>query len=263
MDKALCVGINKYAYPNALHGCVNDIKDISAELIGACGFKSSDIAMLQDQAGTAAAIKSALREFVALLKPGDRFLFWYSGHGAQLHDGDAATDVICPVDFNFTAQTSVTVQDFRDIFGKIPAGVTAVWGSDSCHSGDLEKDFYLKGVPKLFRRPPLEASEMAKLAAPKTIRTFKDISTTLPNVALMSGCESDQTSADAYINGRYNGAFTYFLLQTLKAQGGLTVPLTALVTKVQAALQENRYVQVPQLSGPPSEVARTFLQQKS
>lgn len=257
MDSALLVGINKYPYPNALHGCIDDITDAAAELVHGLGFASGGITKLTDAHATVAAIKAALVHAVSPLKSGDRFLFWYSGHGAQLVEGDAATDVICPVDFAFTAATSVTVQDFHAAFAKIPAGVTAVWGSDSCHSGDLERDFYAHGVPKMFRRDPARGEAPA---APATVRTFKDISASLPNIALISGCRSDQTSADAYINGRYNGAFTYYLLQALKAPHGLQTPLTALIPKVQAALHQDHYTQIPQLSGPPTEVSRAFLQ---
>jgi hypothetical protein len=257
MDKALCVGINRYPYPNVLHGCINDVNDVKAELVHALNFAPGNIVLVQDREATAEGIKAALNHAVTGLNAGDRFLFWYSGHGSQLVDGDAATDVICPVDFDGTAATSVTVQDFHDAFSKIPAGVVAVWGSDSCHSGDLEKDFYSHGVPKMFRRDP--AAHPRRIAA--HVRTFKDISAQLPNIALISGCRSDQTSADAYINGRYNGAFTYYALQTLRAPGGLSLLLTPFVTQVHTALESAHYAQMPQLSGPPSEVARRFMQQ--
>jgi len=259
MDRAVFVGINAYPYPNALHGCLNDINDVGAAVVTVCHFDSTGIVVLQDDKATADAIKATLQKVVAQLKADDRFLFWYSGHGAQLVDGDAATDVLCPVDFDFTQATSVSVQDLHDIFSRIPSGVNAVWGSDSCHSGDLERDFYRHGVPKMFRR----AASHRGIAAPTKVRTFRDVATTLPNVALISGCRSDQTSADAFIEGRYNGAMTYFLLQTLRAQDGPNVPLTTLVPRVQSALKTAGYDQVPQLSGPPSETRMTFLQSQA
>ena len=36
---------------------------------------------------------------------------------------------------------------------------------------------------------------------------------------LFAGCKADQTSADAYFNGRYSGAFTYYFLKALAADG--------------------------------------------
>ncbi len=256
MNKAVCVGINAYPSFNALNGCINDIQDVRAELIQSQSFAPMDVILVQDNEATAANIKAALTSAVSTLGSGDRFLFWYSGHGAQLTDGDAATDVICPVDFNFTAETSLGVQDFHDIFSKIPDGVTAVWGSDSCHSGDLERGFYRRGVPKQFRHPTSPRS----VAAHRTVRTFRDIASTLPNIVLLSGCRSDQTSADADFNGRYNGAFTYFLLQQLKATGGLSTPLSDLVLQVQRALAGAHYEQIPELTGPPALLNKWFLQ---
>jgi hypothetical protein len=259
MDTALLIGINNYPYPNKLHGCVNDIRDIAAELIGKFKFAQANISQMADADATAVNIRSALEKSVGKLEAGDRFLFWYSGHGSQLVAGNVATDVICPVDFNFTAATSVTVDDFHAVFSKIPRGVAAAWGSDSCHSGDLERSFHGLGVPRMFRPPPSqEASQQLALRA-KTVRRFRDISAELPNIALLAGCQSNQTSADADIDGRYNGAFTYYFLKQLATPGALAQALQKLIPLVQAALTKAGYSQTPQLSGPPGLAAKAFL----
>jgi len=257
MDRALLVGINNYPYPNQLHGCINDINDIEAELVNALGFKPANIVKLSDDAATADAIRSKLKDVVSQLKDRDRFLFWYSGHGQQLVNGDPSTDVICPVDFDFTPVKSVTVDDFHNIFSQIPATVAANWGSDSCHSGNLERDLYKMGKPKMFQRSPTVPKVVV---TPSRFKGFRDISAALPNIVLISGCRSDQTSADANINGRYNGAFTYYFIQTIRAPAGLKTSLSDLVPKVQAALVAAGYDQIPQLSGTPTAVSSTFLQ---
>lgn len=256
MDYALLVGINAYPYPNTLNGCDNDVNDIEAELVNLLGFPPANITKLVDSNATADGIKAAAKGVVMQLRAGDRFCFWYSGHGAQLVDGDSATDVICPINFAFTPETSVTVSDFHDLFADIPKGVVAAWGSDSCHSGDLEKDFHRNGMPKLFRRDPTAAQGAVP---PTKFSRLRDISASLPNIVLISGCRSDQTSADAYINGRYNGAFTYFFVQALRAPNGLNTQLTSLVPDVQSALHNAGYGQIPQLSGPPLDVSAAFL----
>jgi hypothetical protein len=255
MDKAVLVGINEYPYPNELRGCINDMNEMEAELRQALGFK--EVLKLQDKDATAKNIKSALVEAVSGQEPGDRFLFWYSGHGAQLVDHDPNTDVICPVDFDFTNETSVTVNDFHGIFKEIKDGVIAIWGSDSCHSGDLEKDLRRLGVPKRFRRDPAKRQVAPR---PSTFSGFRAIAAELPNIALISGCRSEQTSADAYIDGQYHGAFTYYFIETLHSPTGLTTPLKDLVPEVQDALSKAGYDQVPQLSGRPSCVNYGFLQ---
>lgn len=251
MNRAVLVGINAYPFPNVLHGCLNDISDISEELISKYQFNSEDITTIEDTEATATNIKENLISCVSKLISGDKFLFWYSGHGAQLTQGDISTDVICPVDFDFTPATSVTVDDFHNIFSKIPDGVVAAWGSDSCHSGDLEKDFYRLGAPKQFYSP------RARVLTKKE-RTFKDVCSSLPNISLLAGCQSSQTSADAYINNRFNGAFTYFFLQKLNSSDTET-PLEKLVPQVSIALHAAGYTQTPQLSGLESNLSKPFL----
>jgi hypothetical protein len=74
----------------------------------------------------------------------------------------------------------------------------------------------------------------------------------------ISGCRDDQTSADAYIGGSFNGAMTYSLTRALKAKKGkLTYrQLHADMLKY----LKGRYTQVPQLEGRASNLDRQFLE---
>ena len=69
------------------------------------------------------------------------------------------------------------------------------------------------------------------------------------NLALVSGCKSEQESADAVFNKRPNGALTYFLLKALGDATGKTDSLKILVKKVNKNLGIARYKQEPQLEG--------------
>ena len=65
---------------------------------------------------------------------------------------------------------------------------------------------------------------------------------------LITGCRDSQTSADAFINGRYNGALTYGLVSAIrKAKGKLTYQ--DLHDRVSAVLKQQKFDQVPQLEG--------------
>ena len=256
MDKALLVGINAYPDPGpALRGCINDVNDMRDFVIKSCGIPAEDVVVLTDADATADHIRLGLKMLVDGLGPGDRILFHYSGHGAQLQDGDAASDCICPVDFDWSVPHAVTVADFHAAFARIPAGVTAIWVSDSCHSGDLERDLYRRGVPKMIR------DRRAPGPRPKGIpivHTFRGlVSAALPNVALLAGCASNQTSADAYIDGRYNGAMTYELLRVLRTNP--SAPLTQVIADVDGDMAGDGYDQRPELSGPPTQTALRFL----
>jgi hypothetical protein len=66
--------------------------------------------------------------------------------------------------------------------------------------------------------------------------------------ALLSGCASHQLSADAYINNRFNGAFTHYLIKNLSLYGQ-DASMQDIVKYVNIDLMENDYDQNPQSEG--------------
>jgi len=155
-------------------------------------------------------------------------------------------------------------QEFNKLFTSIPSGVEFVWVSDSCHSGDLTRDFSKpKGQPKTKHRtilPPADLDWRLRTAKEQNIHalTMNKAPGNL-NVALLAGCKSSQISADAYIKGRYYGAFTYYLLSELKKTGGTAENLVAIVKNVHKVLKKNKYGQEPQVEGNPSIITKPFL----
>jgi metacaspase-1 len=79
------------------------------------------------------------------------------------------------------------------------------------------------------------------------------------NAVLVSGCSARETSVDAEIDGLFNGALTYFFLKTLSAPNGLTQTLEQAVARTRATLQQNVYVQHPQLEGSAQLMTQSFL----
>ena len=75
---------------------------------------------------------------------------------------------------------------------------------------------------------------------------------------LISGCSDKQTSADAYINGRYHGALTFYLAQTLR-ESNWNISYEDLVTKVNDKLDREQYKQDPQLESKKEYVKNLFL----
>lgn len=260
-DKALLVGINKYA-DAPLAGCVNDVTDMADFLVKSCGFNSANIRLLVDKRATTEAIKARLEWLVSDLKAGDRIYFHFSGHGAQAPtrnpkgEVDGLDEVICPVDFDWEDKRMIRDDDFIRIFLKIPAGVTAVWVSDSCHSGDLSRDASWLGGRKPRFMPQPEDIQWRMRAVVENKIPVK-VKVTVPNIALISGCRSDQTSADASFKSRSNGALTYHLLQELRSNPDAS--LEVLVNKVRAALKKAKFTQVPQLEGPAEQLSKGFL----
>jgi hypothetical protein len=78
------------------------------------------------------------------------------------------------------------------------------------------------------------------------------------NHVLFAGCRDNQTSADAYISGSYNGAFTYYFAKHLRdTQGNITK--AELIKRVRASLKFNGFAQIPQLEAPPAEKKKKLL----
>jgi metacaspase-1 len=263
VNRALLVGIN--AYPGQpLRGCINDVNDLAQLLVDKCNFQQGDIRFLVEAQATAAAIKEALSGW--LVQPassGDRLLFHFSGHGSILpgHDGNVH-DVICPVDFDFTEERALSDLDFENIFVPLPDNVQFNWVSDSCHSGNLAKDFAGSlhyRAPRFLVPPPNIMAQINALrerqVAPRLLsRAMEHL-----KGAFIAGCQTDETSADAIFGDRYNGALTYYLLQDLKASAGLEQKLTVVVKNVSSLLSANGYSQHPQLRGTPAICEKTFL----
>ena len=75
---------------------------------------------------------------------------------------------------------------------------------------------------------------------------------------LITGCRDTQTSADAHIGGSFNGALTYYLVESItEAKGTLTY--RELHQRTIAKLKSNDYDQVPQLEGKRASFDRMFL----
>ena len=66
------------------------------------------------------------------------------------------------------------------------------------------------------------------------------------NHVFWAGCKDSQTSADALIDGHYNGAFSYYFCKHVRESGG-NISRTDLYTRVKNSLKFNSFSQVPQL----------------
>jgi len=280
MDKVFSVGINRY--PGApLSGCVNDIQDVATFLTARLGIPTLNVRLLADERASTAEVLDRCRWLVADLRAGDTIVFDYSGHGAQVatrnpqQEIDGKDEVICPVDFDWTDAHMIRDKQFHEIFRVIPPTVNFIWISDSCHSADLSRDFTpdprdssvgvattLMQIPRSYPVPADIAWRNAA-ADTKGLRPFglhpKPLGTVTPlNGVLISGCRSDQTSADAHINGRFNGALTRYLLNRLSATDGLSVPLTQVIHDINQQLAHDGYSQRPQLEGSEAAMKRPF-----
>jgi len=265
-NKALLVGINKYPDPrNELRGCVNDILEMEHFIAETNKiYPKENIKKLTDKQATKKGILTQLKWLIDDAEPGDQLLFHYSGHGAQaptLHaplEKDGLDEIICPYDFDGTNNTSLRDKEFAQLFAAIPKGVHFVWISDSCHAEDLSRD-------------PFKADELVTNSDYKQYRFFTGlphyeqvvnyeeekgditIENNAPfisplNGALLSACQSDELSADTYINNRFIGAFTHYLIENLNKYSG-SKNMRSIIELVNKDLEKNGYDQNPQSEG--------------
>ena len=254
-NKALLVGINAYPNPsNNLRGCINDIVDMENFIASKNKvYPKENIRTLTDGRATKKNILSALNWLLLGASAGDQILFQYSGHGAQIPshsptiEKDGLDEIICPYDFRGEAATETAISDkeFANIFSKIPEGVHFVWISDSCHSEDLSRKHEFAKDTRFRRFNHNESTQHAEAVA--QIASL-GVAVIPLHGALLSGCASHQLSADAYINNRFNGAFTHYLIKNLSLYGQ-DASMQEIVKYVNIDLMENDYDQNPQSEG--------------
>ncbi len=97
---ALLVGINNYydwpgvVNDHSLHGCVNDANSMKALLINRFGYNGANIQTIFDADASKKNVVAALMAMVDKCKPGDAFVFYFSGHGVWAWDLDNTSDPI-------------------------------------------------------------------------------------------------------------------------------------------------------------------------
>jgi hypothetical protein len=269
--KALCIGINNYPGTHMdLNGCINDANDWS-DALSARGFSVSKL--LDDQA-TKAAMQAAIGNLIVKAAKNDSLVITFSGHGTYQPDTDGdevdgLDEALCPYDLQ-TNGAALIDDEIKTLFAARKPGVRIVLLADSCHSGTVTRA--APAEPDADTRPRfmpmgnwLPDKLLPKNRAGKLASTLIAPVGTSPLLAaysralgdlLLSGCKEgpNNFSYDAKINGRYNGAFTYYALKalkTLKPEATYVDWHKAIIKYLPSA----SYPQSPQIVG--SDAART------
>jgi hypothetical protein len=220
--RALLIGSNYPGTPNQLQGCLNDVTNVASVL----STKGYACALLTDFTALKPTRNNILRGLSALLTSstsGDTCFFLFSGHGTNTRDRnrdeiDGKDEMICPCDLNMINDDELNAM----IKAYLKQGVTLIALFDSCFSGsvlDLKYTYF-----------------------PVTINSrVKDTTST---VVMISGCRDDQTSADANIKGKWQGAMTASFLNSIST----SPTIATLLNNMRLYLSANKYTQVPQLS---------------
>ncbi|MDM8551028.1 caspase family protein [Desulfobacterales bacterium HSG2] len=260
--RAICVGINNYPGTyNDLNGCINDANDWKELLRN--DFDFGRVSVITDENATRQNILIALNHIVTEAGPGDVVVFTYSGHGTSVPDrgkfdeADNRDEAICAYDGN------ITDDEVRKIIRRINRNAHLAIISDSCHSGtvtrsalertyDADKEA-AKNAPKARYMPPKDDINAIRVGMLPPRQRIMYPESDMPEI-LLSGCNANEYSYDAYMNGRYNGAMTATAINLIKSNPGQTYG--ELHKKLRQLLPSASYPQSPQLEGSKSNKNR-------
>lgn len=261
--KALTIGINQYQFfPHyALRGCINDTKSMTSMLKQYLNFKDSDITVLQDTEATKENIFKNIDSLIKKSQDGecDYIVIHLAAHGTQIPDitGDETEDLKDEVfttynlnvdEGSWSLGTVIDDDDFGKKLSAIPEKCLCEVYLDTCHSGSGLRLLSLDEVPRYI--PPPDETNRELTSRPVETHGLAD---TLkeegmpPNIVLMTGCQSDQTSSDAKIENDYHGAFTWNLCNEISKSNN-QLSRHELMKNIRNAMRD-RWRQIPQLEG--------------
>lgn len=233
--KALLIGINYIGTSSQLNGCINDINSVSDLLTKKYAFKPESITKITDETlkkPTREVILASFAAFLASGNEGDLLFFSYSGHGSYTLDRNndetnANDEMIITSDLK-----GIVDDELKALIQKnLKKNVTLFALFDSCFSGtvlDLKYQYF---------------DSLAN-----DVNTINNNETeTVGNVIMISGCSDIQTSSDAFLDKKYQGAMTWSFISAV-SESTTTISWRDLLIKMRDQLKKSDFTQLPQLS---------------
>lgn len=260
---AVAVGLNNYpGSQNDLRGCLKDIDHISHRLVQQFGSNPELIRQCVDKSAAKAGIMSRFVWLRKVAKSNDQIVVYYSGHGSQIAtrtgsgEIDGLMECLCPYNFDGTVETAITDRDLYGVFGDLDPSIGFTFFSDSCHSEGLGSLTKTWSPLSWFKKPssnksftlPQDSAWRTFSANQKGLVARKKVSAN-PYGVFLEGCDSDKTSADAYINGEYQGAFSWALNKVLDSCGAAIPAPCDLIPKINQLLHKKGYEQTSHAEG--------------
>lgn len=245
--KALIIGINYIGTQAALHGCINDALHVKAFLEKEFCLKEDEIHLMTEAGApelrpTRANILKQVEWLVQEATENSQLFIHYAGHGTQVFDrngdeNDGRDECICPLDYSTAGL--ITDDELRaKLVDPLPKGARLFGLFDCCHSGtilDLKYNYLFQAIG---------SKDSYEMQVERRARLCK------ANVTLISGCLDSQTSADAWIDNKAQGAMTYSFLKSYQAlkEGKRSMTCQRLMKELHKKIREGHFFQKPKLS---------------
>ncbi len=176
-NRALLVGVGDYAYwPLQLPGVQKDL-DMMQQTAQYLGFRHDQIKILQHDAVNYKNLHTVFQQWLIQgVKPTDRILFYFTGHGTQIPDQDGdeidkADEALVLYDTQLSANKKALLNVLRDdeladLLNQIPSNNILLL-VDACHNGTSDKSLSFqnnnislsgKAVSKFFEYPNMPRS---------------------------------------------------------------------------------------------------------
>ena len=260
--RALLIGINYIGTSAELGGCINDVMNMKQVLIHHYDYKNEDILTITDTGRMIGNHRDGLKPtkeiiliginnwFLKSIKEGyNQLYFHYSGHGSYLRDqnGDEADgndECLCPLDYNTAG--FIRDDELNKMFSSIPENVKLTCVIDACHSAsmfDLRYELDCISVKLEENKNDPDAYLFENWSYDFHSSENKNYNNT-NNILTISGCRDSQTSADAWINNKYQGALSYHLMKTLELNK-YDIKIKYLLKDLHCMLENGKYSQKP------------------
>ena len=251
MNQAVISGINIYrdSPQDTLRGCVNDAQNFNLLAQNYLGFEPGGVALLLDSQATAERIKGHVFTAVQQSKPGDRILWTHISHGTNEPDvsqADGLLELLCAYDTRekggrWDPETVISAKFIGEMVDLLHPEAHMDIILDCCYAPEGSQ---LKAMGLSYARTRFMPLKEVNMVGRSVVIDPKPTKMP-PNVCLWSACESDQTSADAYIDGKWQGAFSAAWRKFFKMGRSRSDQ----IYYARKWLSDNRYEQVPHLYG--------------
>lgn len=251
-DQAVVVGVQEYKpliSASTLGGCINDAKAIQAILER----NHFHVIPLFNEQGTKQGILDAIKQVAGIIKPNERFVFYFAGHGRN-----APHEALMPHDAT-SVGNDLTTKELNIAISAIHAKSRTVI-LDACFSGGMAAGEMARGVeigdkyeigsrywePKEVHAKGFEFGVHNNKANNQDSTSKYDTGT---GICYYTACSASEPALEGNFDGTRHGLFTYALMGSLKddSQAWLDIH-NEVKDKIHAKLQNTSREQNPMIS---------------